>query len=189
MHNLGVPTTRALSLVVSTTETARRAWYSGNNDDIHAHIHGDMDIEQLEPCAITCRAAPSFLRVGQVELHARRAKRTGDLEPLRKIVRHALRREFPDIPSEEVTGAAVLSMLRAVRDRLVDLVVHWTRVGFCQGNFNSDNCLLAGRTLDYGPFGFMEAYDPRWCMWVGGGRHFAFNNQAGSCGWLHSVQS
>ena len=83
----------------------------------------------------------------------------------------------------------VLAMLGAVRDKLVDLVVHWTRVGFCQGNFNSDNCLLAGRTLDYGPFGFMEAYDPRWCMWVGGGRHFAFNNQAGGCGWLHSVQS
>merc|ERR1719191_2191001 len=134
MHHLGVPTTRALSLLVSGTEKVMRGWYSGQQ--IHG-LHGDMDVEQLEPCAITCRAAASFLRVGQVELHHRRAKRTGDLEPLRKILRHALRREFPDIPSEEVTGASVLSMLGVVRDRLVDLVVHWTRVGFCQGNFNS----------------------------------------------------
>ena len=76
-----------------------RGWYSGQQ--IHG-LHGDMDIEQLEPCAITCRVATSFLRIGQVELHARRARRTGDLGPVRKIIGHTLRREFPDIPSEEV---------------------------------------------------------------------------------------
>eukprot|EP00051_Salpingoeca_urceolata_P004511 m.65518 g.65518 ORF g.65518 m.65518 type:complete len:370 (+) comp13670_c0_seq3:229-1338(+) len=51
------------------------------------------------------------------------------------------------------------------------------QVGFGQGNFNSDNCLVAGRTMDYGPFGFMERYDPDWVMWTGGGRHFGFRNQ------------
>jgi len=50
-------------------------------------------------------------------------------------------------------------------------------VGYCQGNFNSDNCSVGGRTLDYGPFGFIEAYDPMFQMWIGGGEHFSFMNQ------------
>jgi uncharacterized protein YdiU (UPF0061 family) len=57
------------------------------------------------------------------------------------------------------------------------LIAHWIRVGYCQGNFNSDNCALGGRTLDYGPFGFIEAYDPTFQMWTGGGEHFSFMNQ------------
>jgi uncharacterized protein YdiU (UPF0061 family) len=56
-------------------------------------------------------------------------------------------------------------------------MAHWIRVGYCQGNFNSDNCALGGRTLDYGPFGFIEAYDPMFQMWTGGGEHFSFMNQ------------
>jgi uncharacterized protein YdiU (UPF0061 family) len=56
-------------------------------------------------------------------------------------------------------------------------IVEWIRVGYCQGNFNSDNCLVAGRTMDYGPFGFIEKFTPLWNMWVGGGNHFGFLNQ------------
>jgi len=53
----------------------------------------------------------------------------------------------------------------------------WLRVGFCQGNFNSDNCLISGRTMDYGPFGYVEEFDPHFGSWVGSGQHFAFMNQ------------
>ena len=59
------------------------------------------------------------------------------------------------------------------------LALHWKRVGYVQSNFNSDNCLVGGATLDYGPFGFMERYDPKWAMWVGSGDAgpFSFGNQ------------
>jgi uncharacterized protein YdiU (UPF0061 family) len=63
------------------------------------------------------------------------------------------------------------------RGRLTTLVAHWMRVGYCQGNFNSDNCAAGGYTLDYGPFGFCELFDPRFQPWTGGGEHFCFFNQ------------
>jgi uncharacterized protein YdiU (UPF0061 family) len=63
------------------------------------------------------------------------------------------------------------------RGRLTALVAHWMRVGYCQGNFNSDNCAAGGYTLDYGPFGFCELFDPRFQPWTGGGEHFCFFNQ------------
>jgi uncharacterized protein YdiU (UPF0061 family) len=63
------------------------------------------------------------------------------------------------------------------RTRLIALVANWIRVGYCQGNFNSDNCAAGGYTLDYGPFGFCELFDPRFQPWTGGGEHFCFFNQ------------
>jgi uncharacterized protein YdiU (UPF0061 family) len=57
-------------------------------------------------------------------------------------------------------------------------VANWIRVGYCQGNFNSDNCAAGGFTLDYGPFGFVELFDPEYQPWTGGGAHFSFFNQA-----------
>jgi uncharacterized protein YdiU (UPF0061 family) len=68
-------------------------------------------------------------------------------------------------------------MLVAVGERLAQLVAGWLRVGFCQGNFNADNCLVGGRTMDYGPFGWMDQYDPLFAKWTGSGEHFAFINQ------------
>jgi uncharacterized protein YdiU (UPF0061 family) len=71
----------------------------------------------------------------------------------------------------------VLELARLFRERLTALVAHWIRVGYCQGNFNSDNCAAGGFTLDYGPFGFCELFDPRFQPWTGGGEHFCFFNQ------------
>jgi uncharacterized protein YdiU (UPF0061 family) len=65
----------------------------------------------------------------------------------------------------------------AFRSRLTSLVANWIRVGYCQGNFNSDNCAAGGFTLDYGPFGFIDVFDPQYQPWTGGGRHFSFLNQ------------
>ncbi len=179
MAALGVPSARALCLFVSGSETVTRPWYSpGAKTE-------EPDRMVDEPAAITTRAAPSFLRVGQVELFGRRARHNAHpraLAELEAIFLHALDREYPDLAAAlrgpEVTLAdKVVAMAREFGVRLSHLVAHWIRVGYCQGNFNSDNCALGGRTLDYGPFGFMEAYDPAFQMWIGGGEHFAFMNQ------------
>jgi len=179
MAALGVSSARALCLFVSGSETVTRPWYSpGAKTE-------EPDRMVDEPAAITTRAAPSFLRVGQVELFGRRARHNAHpraLAELEAIFLHALDREYPDLAAAlhgpEVTLAdKVVAMAREFGGRLSHLVAHWIRVGYCQGNFNSDNCALGGRTLDYGPFGFMEAYDPAFQMWIGGGEHFAFMNQ------------
>jgi uncharacterized protein YdiU (UPF0061 family) len=68
-------------------------------------------------------------------------------------------------------------LAREFRSRLASLVANWIRVGYCQGNFNSDNCAAGGFTLDYGPFGFCDVFDPQYQPWTGGGRHFSFLKQ------------
>ena len=208
MHALGVSTTRALSLIVSQEETVDRPWYDQSKkrpvvDEAFlaqvapqladappelkqmaiAQLRSQLrnpDRLQTEQCAICCRVAPSFLRVGHIELHGRRARAAPEAarQPLELIVKHALAREYSDV--DDPTGDLEQRILRMIQEfgkRLSKLMADWLRVGYCQGNFNSDNCLIAGRTMDYGPFGFIEKYDPLWNMWVGGGEHFAFMNQ------------
>ncbi len=68
-------------------------------------------------------------------------------------------------------------LAREFRSRLTSLVANWIRVGYCQGNFNSDNCAAGGFTLDYGPFGFCDVFNPHYQPWTGGGHHFSFLNQ------------
>lgn len=175
MHALGVPTSRSLTLYVSKSETVRRPWYSPDSRS------SDPDILVDDPAAISTRVAPSFLRVGQLELFARRTRSNAHpraFEELRQIVSHLIEREYA---SEVDPGLAfsdrLVELAKAFRTRLTSLVAHWLRVGYCQGNFNSDNCAAGGFTLDYGPFGFCERFDPAFQPWIGGGRHFSFFNQ------------
>lgn len=145
----------------------------------------DPDIMIEEKCAITTRVSPSFLRIGHVDLFSRRVSGLGDgkkdsalrLQELEKIVEHALFREYPDVLPGEALPARAKGMLLAAGERLGALAAGWLRVGFCQGNFNADNCLVGGRTMDYGPFGWMDQYDPLFAKWTGSGEHFAFINQ------------
>ena len=175
MHALGVPTSRSLMLVMSRSETVRRPWYAPNSTSF------DPDVLLDNPAAITTRVAPSFLRVGQLELFARRARsgaHPGALNELQLIVAHLIERHYrPEIDLELPFSAQVLELPRLFRGRLTALVAHWIRVGYCQGNFNSDNCAAGGFTLDYGPFGFCELFDPGFQPWTGGGEHFCFFNQ------------
>ncbi|MCH8551907.1 MAG: protein adenylyltransferase SelO family protein [Natronospirillum sp.] len=175
MHALGVPTSRSLSLYVSKTETATRPWYS------EGARSSDPDRLVSEPVAITTRVAPSFIRVGQIELFARRA-RNGDhpqaMKELELIVTHLMDREYAgDIDPQQALGDKVVLLADAFSHRLASLVANWIRVGYCQGNFNSDNCAAGGFTLDYGPFGFCDVFNPYFQPWTGGGRHFSFLNQ------------
>ena len=175
MHALGVPSSRSLMLVMSRAETVRRPWYAPNSHSF------DPDILVDNPVAITTRVAPSFLRVGQLELFARRTRREahpGALDELRLIVSHLIERHYrSEIDAALAFSDQVVELARLFRRRLTALVADWMRVGYCQGNFNSDNCAAGGFTLDYGPFGFCELFDPGFQPWTGGGEHFCFFNQ------------
>lgn len=176
MFNLGVDTTRALSLIVSDGgEMAERPWYSASNHD------SDPDMMIHETCAITTRVAPSFLRVGHIDLFARRATASSaspeQIKEHELMVEHALFREYPDCCPGAPLPQRACAMMRQVSKRFAKLISGWLRVGFCQGNFSADNCLVGGRTMDYGPFGWIERYDPSFAKWVGSSMHFAFMNQ------------
>ena len=175
MHALGVPTSRSLSLYVSKTEQVQRPWYSEGS---RSH---EPDRIVSEPVAISTRVAPSFLRVGQIELFGRRARKQEHpdaLAELEQLVLHLIDREYAEaIDPNLSTPEKVIALATEFRQRLTALVANWIRVGYCQGNFNSDNTQAGGVTLDYGPFGFMEVFDPYYQPWTGGGEHFSFWNQ------------
>ncbi len=175
MHALGVPTSRSLTLIMSRTERVRRPWYAPGSRSF------EPDVMVNNPAAITTRVAPSFLRVGQLELFARRVRshaHPAALAELQMIVAHLIERNYrSEINAALPFAEQVLELARLFRGRLTALVANWMRVGYCQGNFNSDNCAAGGYTLDYGPFGFCELFDTRFQPWTGGGEHFCFFNQ------------
>ena len=175
MHALNIPTSRSLSLYTSKDETVRRPWFTQGS------YSKDPEVMIEENVAISTRVAPSFIRVGQLELFGRRARKNEHpkaKEELEQIVLHAIEREYgseidKDLPLEE----KIVFFALKFRDRLTSMVANWIRVGYCQGNFNSDNTAVGGFTLDYGPFGFMDMFDPSYQPWTGGGMHFSFFNQ------------
>ena len=175
MHELGIPTSRSLCLYVSKTEKVKRPWYSSGSQSLNP------DILITEAVAISTRVAPSFIRVGQLELFGRRARKNEHgtaMEELKMIVLHLIDIHYSEVIEKNLSVAEkVLVLAREFCKRLTTLVANWIRVGFCQGNFNSDNCAAGGFTLDYGPFGFCEVYNPEFQPWTGGGIHYSFLNQ------------
>ena len=144
MHHLGVPTTRALSLVATGDQVVRDMFYDGN--------------ARPEPGAIVCRVAPSFIRFGNFELPAARQE-TALLE---RLVDFTIARDFP-----ELTGAGDSAEKRAawfaeVCARTARMIVHWMRVGFVHGVMNTDNMSILGLTIDYGPYGWVDNFDLDW---------------------------
>ena len=175
MHALGIPTTRSLTLFASQSQTVMRPWYSEQSQS------QDPDVLVDNPIAISTRVSSSFLRVGQLELFARRVRLDAHpqaFEELKMIVMHLIAREYKnEIDQSLHFSDQIVLLARTFRERLSSLVANWLRVGYCQGNFISDNCAAGGFTLDYGPFGFCELFDPQFQPWTGGGGHFAFLNQ------------
>jgi len=160
---------------MSQSETVDRPWYlEGSNSQ-------DPEVMVPNLVAISTRVAPSFIRVGQLELFGRRARSNQHptaLKELQLLAAHLIEREYKnDIDTAQPFEVQLVALAAAFQDRLTSLVAHWIRVGYCQGNFNSDNCAAGGYTLDYGPFGFCELFDPAYQPWTGGGRHFSFLNQ------------
>ncbi|MBN2782939.1 MAG: YdiU family protein, partial [Campylobacterales bacterium] len=175
MHSLDVPTTRSLTLYVSKKEKVRRPWFRDGS------YSRDPEVMIEESVAISIRVASSFIRVGQLELFGRRARKNEHPDAMREleqIVLHLIEREYAkeidaNLPLEE----KIILLAKEFCNRLTKLVADWIRVGYTQGNFNSDNCSSGGFTLDYGPFGFIDMFDPRYQPWTGGGVHFSFLNQ------------
>ena len=142
MHHLGVPTTRALCLIGTGEQVMRDMFYDGH--------------PAPEPGAIVCRAAPSFLRFGNFELPASR----GDIGLLRQLVDFCIRRDFPHLQGEG--EALYAAWFREICERTAVMIGHWMRVGFVHGVMNTDNMSILGLTIDYGPYGWIDNYDPDW---------------------------
>jgi len=165
MHHLGVPTTRALSLVTTGEQVVRDMFYDGH--------------PRPEPGAVVCRVAPSFLRFGNFELLASR----GDVDLLSALVSYAIRTHFPALWRSGGGGLnpeLVAGWLAEISRRTAAMVTHWMRVGFVHGVMNTDNMSILGLTIDYGPYGWLEGFDPRWTPNTtdAQGRRYAFGNQA-----------
>ena len=175
MHHLGVPTTRALSLVATGEPVMRDMFYDGH--------------PRSEPGAIVCRVAPSFIRFGNFELPTSR----DDVALLNKLIDFTIRRDFPalisDLGGREQTGQ-LGEQVRAewfaqVCERTARMVAHWMRVGFVHGVMNTDNMSILGLTIDYGPYGWIDDFDVDWTPNTtdAQGRRYRFGRQAQIAYW------
>lgn len=142
MHHLGIPTTRALSLIASGEGVWRDMLYDGN--------------PRHEPGAIVCRMAPSFTRFGHFQIHAAQ----GELPLLQRLVDFTLARDFAHLtgPADEKFAA----WFAEICERTARLITEWMRVGFVHGVMNTDNMSILGLTIDYGPYGWIDNFDPGW---------------------------
>lgn len=163
MHYLGVPTTRALSLVVTGEQVRRDMFYDGN--------------PQFEPGAIVCRVAKSFTRFGNFEIFSAR----NDIDLLKQLTDFTIRADFPHLvkESEELTRETYVQWFEEICVRTAKMIAHWMRVGFVHGVMNTDNMSILGLTIDYGPYGWLENYDPDWTPNTtdAQGRRYRFINQ------------
>lgn len=160
MFHLGVPTTRALSLCLTGDEVLRDMFYDGN--------------AAFEKGAIVCRVATSFVRFGNFQIFAYRQ----DFENLKKLTDYTIRHFYPHLgePSKET----YIQFFREVAEKTLRLMIEWERVGFVHGVMNTDNMSILGLTIDYGPYGWLEDYDPNWTPNTtdAGGKRYRFGNQA-----------
>ncbi|GAA3999801.1 YdiU family protein [Comamonas faecalis] len=132
LHALGIPTTRALCLVGSPQPVQR---------------------ETLETAAVVTRVAPSFIRFGHFEHFAARRQ----TDELRRLADHVIERYYPQCQS---ANNPYQTLLQTVGERTAQMLAHWQAAGFCHGVMNTDNMSILGLTLDYGPFQFLDAFDP-----------------------------
>jgi serine/tyrosine/threonine adenylyltransferase len=134
MHGLGIPTTRALSVAGSDHPVFREA---------------------VETAAVVIRMAPSFVRFGSFEFFYWRNRH----EELRVLADHVIDGFYPECRAAGDGPGPYLALLEAVARRTARLLAQWQGAGFCHGVMNTDNMSILGLTIDYGPFGFVDAFD------------------------------
>ncbi len=146
MFHLGVPTTRALSLILTGENVIRDMFYNGN--------------PQSEQGAVVCRAAPSFTRFGSFQIFTSR----GEIDVLRQFVDFTIRTDFPHLIKidRQLDKELYLEWFEEVCRTTAEMIVHWQRVGFVHGVMNTDNMSILGLTIDYGPYGWLDDYNPDW---------------------------
>lgn len=164
MHHLGVPTTRALSVIATGELVERDMFYDGN--------------PKAEPGAVVCRVAPSFTRFGNFQIFTAR----GEVDVLRQLADYTIKTDYPHLLGRLGSGNDKETYLRWFAEicrRTVEMVAHWQRVGFVHGVMNTDNMSILGLTIDYGPYGWLEDYDPDWTPNTTDavGRRYRFGNQ------------
>jgi uncharacterized protein YdiU (UPF0061 family) len=165
MHYLGVPTTRALSLVSTGDPVLRDMFYDGH--------------PEYEPGAIVMRVAPTFLRFGNYEIFAAR----GEMDNLKKLVDWTIDKHYPHIQGQG--EERILAWFAEVVERTARLIVGWMRVGFVHGVMNTDNMSILGVTIDYGPYSFVDDYDLSFTPNTTDlpGRRYAFGKQGSIAYW------
>lgn len=159
MHHLGVPTTRALALVTTGEQVVRDMFYDGR--------------PAPEPGAVLCRVAPTFTRFGSFEIFAARE----DFDSLKALLDYTIRTDFPHLGEPGV--GTYLRWYEEVARRTAEMIVEWMRVGFVHGVMNTDNMSVLGLTIDYGPYGWLDDYDPDWTPNTtdAHGRRYRFGHQ------------
>ena len=161
MAGLGIPTTRALCVTGSDAPVRR---------------------ETMETAAVVARVAPSFIRFG----HFEHFSASGDHASLRALADHVLDRHYPACRDQaaDLGGNAYAALLRAVTQRTAAMVAQWQAVGFCHGVMNTDNMSILGLTIDYGPFQFLDGFDPgHICNHSDHQGRYAFNRQPNVAYW------
>ncbi|WP_295984296.1 YdiU family protein [uncultured Variovorax sp.] len=160
MHGLGIPTTRALCVTGSDAPVYR---------------------EEIETAAVVARVAPSFVRFGHFEHFA--ANQRDD--ELRALADYVIDRYYPACrTTDRFGGNAYAAFLEAVSERTAALLAQWQAVGFCHGVMNTDNMSILGLTIDYGPFQFLDGFDPRHiCNHSDTQGRYAFNQQPNVAYW------
>ncbi|HET7062516.1 MAG TPA: YdiU family protein [Nitrosospira sp.] len=173
MHYLGVPTTRALSLVTTGEQVVRDMFYDGN--------------PQPETGAIVCRVSPSFVRFGNFEI----LRVQNELDVLKRLADYVIGEHFPELTAPlPATGSPLgtgvyAAWFEEICRRTAILVAHWMRVGFVHGVMNTDNMSILGMTIDYGPYGWLEGFDFSWTPNTtdAQGRRYCFGNQPDIAYW------
>jgi len=170
MHYLGVPTTRALSLTLTGDKVMRDMFYDGN--------------PALELGAVVCRVAPSFIRFGNFQIHASR----NETEHLKRLADFSIRNNFSHLIEADVENFSIEvyeKWFEKICQSTLELMVHWMRVGFVHGVMNTDNMSILGQTIDYGPYGWLEDYDPDWTPNTtdAQGKRYSYANQPQVAHW------
>lgn len=162
MHFAGIPTTRALSIVTTGAGVIRDMFYNGS--------------PSLEAGAVVTRLAPTFLRLGNFQLAAVR----GDHDLLTKLCDYAIKHHFPDIKTGDYVAFA-----HEVSRRNAIMVARWMAIGFVHGVMNTDNFSILGLTIDYGPYGFLDEYDPEYTPNTTDeqGKRYTYENQPLIANW------
>lgn len=157
MHALGIPTSRALCVTGSDAPVRR---------------------EEIETAAVVTRIAPSFIRFG----HFEHFSHSGQHTQLRQLADFVIRHFYPDCRSAD--GNPYANLLQAVSERTAHTVAQWQAVGFCHGVMNTDNMSILGLTIDYGPFQFMDAFNPgHICNHSDSGGRYAYHRQPNIAYW------
>lgn len=159
MHHLGIPTTRSLSVMETGDAVLRDMLYNGN--------------AAYEKGAVVCRVAPSFIRFGNFEIFASR----NDIPNLKLLTDYSIEQHFSYIKTDG--KEKYIAFFQQIANKTKELLIHWQRVGFVHGVMNTDNMSIHGITIDYGPYGWLEDYDPHWTPNTtdAQGKRYRFGNQ------------